>query len=40
MNYTSQGIHQKTRPLANSTTYKNHTTARMRFSFLGMAEIL
>ena len=30
----SRGIHPKTCPLANSTTHKNHTIARRRFSFI------
>ena len=34
----SQGIHPKTRHLANSTTYKNYIIARRRFNFIEMAE--
>ena len=34
----NQGIHPKTQPLANSTTYKNHIIVRKEFSLIETTE--
>ena len=38
MEKVSQGIHPKTRPFANSTTYKNHIIGKRRFSLIETTE--